>query len=51
VRGKTQSRVSKDETGQKRIDIVALKELVRIYKKPIDYFQNNYDFANTRNAG
>ncbi len=38
--GKTQSHVSKVEAGQRRIDIVALKEFARIYKKPIDYFIN-----------
>jgi transcriptional regulator with XRE-family HTH domain len=36
--GKTQSHVSKVEAGQRRIDIVALKEFARIYKKPLDYF-------------
>ena len=35
---KTQSHVSKVEAGQRRIDIVALKEFARIYKKSLDYF-------------
>lgn len=36
--GKTQSHVSKVEAGQRRIDIVALKEYAKIYKKPLDFF-------------
>ena len=36
--GRTQSHISKIEAGQRRIDIVALKEFTRIYKKSIDYF-------------
>ena len=36
--GRTQSHVSKIESGQRRIDIVTLKELAKIYKKPADYF-------------
>lgn len=35
---KTQSYISKIESGQRRIDVVQLKELAKIYKKPITYF-------------
>lgn len=35
---KTQLHVSKVEAGQRRIDVVTLKEFAQIYKKPIDYF-------------
>ena len=36
--GKTQSHISKVESGQRRIDIVALKEFAKIYKKDITFF-------------
>lgn len=36
--GKTQSYVSKVESGQRRIDVVQLKAFAKIYEKPIDYF-------------
>lgn len=36
--GKTQSYISKIEGGQRRIDIVQLKEFASIYNKPVNYF-------------
>lgn len=36
--GKTQSHVSKIEAGQRRLDVVQLKEFARIYKKSINFF-------------
>ena len=36
--GKTQSYVSKIESGQRRIDIVQLKRFVKIYKKDLNFF-------------
>jgi transcriptional regulator with XRE-family HTH domain len=36
--GKTQSHLSKVEAGQRRIDVVALKEFAKIYKKDISFF-------------
>jgi len=35
---KTQSYISKIESGQRKIDIVQLKEFVKIYKKNLDFF-------------
>jgi transcriptional regulator with XRE-family HTH domain len=35
---KTQSYVSKLESGQCRIDIIQLKQLARIYKRDVNYF-------------
>lgn len=35
---KTQSHISKVEAGQRRIDIVALKEFAKIYRKALSYF-------------
>lgn len=36
--GTTQSYISKMESGQRRIDVIQLKELARIYRKTITYF-------------
>jgi len=36
--GRTQSYISKVESGQVRIDIIQLKEFARIYKKDINFF-------------
>lgn len=38
ILGRTQPHVSKVEAGQRRIDIVALKEFAKIYKKDIKFF-------------
>ncbi len=35
---KTQSYVSKLESGQRRIEVLQLKEFARIYKKNLDFF-------------
>lgn len=36
--GKTQSYVSKIESGQRRVDVIQLKEFAKIYRKSLDYF-------------
>lgn len=36
--GKTQSYISKIEAGQRRIDVITLKEFAKIYKKDINFF-------------
>ena len=36
--GKTQSFISKLESGQRRIDLVQIKEFANIYKKPVSFF-------------
>jgi len=36
--GKTQSYISKIEAGQRRIDIVQLKEFAKLYRKDLGYF-------------
>ncbi len=36
--GKSQSYISRIEAGQRRIDIIQLKEFAKAYKKPIEFF-------------
>lgn len=36
--GRTQSYISKIESGQRRISILQLKEMAKVYKKDINYF-------------
>lgn len=36
--GKTQPHISKIEAGQRRLDIVQIKEFAKIYNKPLDFF-------------
>ena len=38
--GKTQSYISKIETGHRYVDVFELKELSQIFKKDINYFIN-----------
>ena len=35
---RTQSYVSKIESGQRRIDIIQLKQFAKLYKKSLDFF-------------
>lgn len=35
---RTQSYISKIESGQRKIDVVQLKEFAKIYKKNLDFF-------------
>ncbi|MGD0336203.1 MAG: helix-turn-helix transcriptional regulator [Candidatus Omnitrophota bacterium] len=36
--GRTQSYISKIEAGQRRIDLIQLKEFAKIYKKNLNFF-------------
>lgn len=36
--GRTQSYLSKVKSGQRRFDVLQLKEFAKLYKKPFDYF-------------
>jgi len=36
--GTTQSHISKAESGQRRLDVIQLKEFARLYRKDLNYF-------------
>ena len=36
--GKTQSYISKIESGQRRFDVLQLKEFAKLYNKPLNFF-------------
>ena len=38
ILNKTQSYISKIESGQRKIDVVQLKEFAKVYKKSLDFF-------------
>jgi len=38
ILGKTQSYISKIESGQRKVDVIQLKEFAKIYQKPLDFF-------------
>lgn len=38
ILGKTQSYISKIESGQRKVDVVQLKEFAKVYKKNLDFF-------------
>lgn len=38
ILGRTQSYISKIESGQRRFDVLQLKEFAKIYKKNINFF-------------
>ncbi len=38
ILGKSQSYISKIESGQRRVDIVQLKQFAKIYKKDLEFF-------------
>jgi len=36
--GKTQSHISKIESGQSRVDVLQMKKMAVLYKQPLEYF-------------
>ena len=42
ILGRTQSYVSKIESGQRRFDVLQLKDFAKLYNKPLDYFVQQF---------
>ena len=43
-----QSRVSRMESGERRVDVIELSELARLYHRPLSYFVRSADLGNPR---
>lgn len=45
--GRAHSFLSKCETGERRVDVLELLELAKLYKKPLRYFFGDWDNKNS----
>lgn len=45
--GRAHSFLSKCETGERRVDVLELLQLAKLYKKPLQYFLGDWDGKNS----